>query len=156
MPVIEFACSFCHATVKAPQQAAGKAALCPKCRKKCIVPDSFSSPSADAVSPLPAEKELWDFDPLPPSSGPEPWYFGFLVFFAYLQLVLGVGGIFFLIVLLVLGAGVVRSASYAWISAGLMIELLFAALAILFFAAMILLAVDAARTLRTIRRQIRR
>lgn len=41
MPIIEFPCPFCHTTVKAPDQAAGKAARCPECRKKCVVPDPF-------------------------------------------------------------------------------------------------------------------
>jgi hypothetical protein len=48
MPVIELACPFCHATAKAPEKAAGKAARCPKCGKKCVVPDPFSLPPTSA------------------------------------------------------------------------------------------------------------
>jgi len=87
---------------------------------------------------------------------PEPWYFGFLVFFAYFQLGLGGVAILLAFALLVLGAGPMHGTAYAWLSLAFVIELFFVALAVLFFAAVILLAVDAAQTLRAIRHQLRR
>jgi hypothetical protein len=156
MSVIEFVCPFCHATIKAPEQLQGKAALCPKCREKCIVPDPDALPSAEPFSFRSTENEQLDFDPLPPPPGPEPWYFGFLVFYAYLQLILGIGGICFVIIYLLIIVGLMQRAASAWASASVMIGLIFVAFESLFFAAMILLAVDAARTLRAIRSKIRR
>jgi hypothetical protein len=154
---ITFACD-CGRTINAPDTAAGKRARCPGCGDLVKVPiaddqDAVAMAMADASQSPPLA---------PAASGParshyvppEPWYYSFLAFVAWIWTVLGVGQ-FLLVLFVFVGGGTVgvgpqrgdiamALAPLLMISGGAMIGMLLSA-------GLVLLAVDAARNLRALR-----
>ncbi len=82
-PQLTFICPFCSETYSVSEELAGKKITCRNCYEPCRVPERKASRET-APEAVPA--------PSSPPAGPivkEPWYYGFLEYFATAGMVLG-------------------------------------------------------------------
>lgn len=170
---IEYSCPQCGQFYRSPQAHAGKTVRCSKCGNMFPVPGSappLRASASSSPSSAGGDEDSGDDDliPRPPGSRPagyddeglpEPWFYRFITFYAYLTMVVGLALITLmmisgLIVFLYLLSESPAAAAFVIVVPG--IYSFFAALVIVFCSAMLLLIVDMARSFRALRTIARR
>jgi hypothetical protein len=153
MPV-SISCPSCQKRLSVPDHAAGRTFNCPKCNGLLIVPNVAvqQPPTASFASPQQIVPVASAADDMPR----EPWFFGFISFVAYLDIVLSLAGfaIFFFILATTFGRAWMETKSVAFAVASIVgsLYLLIALIVSIFGAALILLVLDMARSFRFLRR----
>ncbi len=173
--MIEFSCSGCGQRLRADPADAGRAIKCPRCKLISHVPPS--APPIRAQTPTGAPNRPGTETEENQQSGdlgysddrtlssypgndqqPEPWFFKYITFFAYLMLAIGVFGFsvaLFVVFIIFVGAlaktGEMGTAVVAVVSAIYLVWFAICLLCVIFWSAMILLVLDMARSFRSLR-----